>query len=275
MSDLIAGVFDKDSLIRQGMSEDSIKECVSTPHQSSFQVETWFTILNSFVNKMIRSEGYYYAIKNTPACVLVAATLESMNAARVAQGGIPEDEPDRSKALQMITPYIYTMAGLIREDSYSGSKLWGVDTLELANRALKRIKNGLIPLKIVEGKKYVDDKIDMFVDYVSQDLKNVEQFKTLVEAAKKNYGEIASQLNAGGTASENKAVKLFMNTFRKPSDSLIIMRINSVLLSLEFEKLKDKESRKIAKGIYSKKYLELEKKLSDITVELKSAELLG
>lgn len=275
MSDLIAGVFDKEFLIKKGMAEETIKECVSTPHQSAFQVETWFTILASFVNKMIRSEGYYYAIQNTPACVLVAASLESMKSARVAQGGIPDEEPDRSKALIMITPYVYTMAGLIREDSYSGSKLWNVDTVELANRALKRIKNDAIPLKNVEGKNYVDDKIDMFIDYIANDLKNVKEFTELVDAAKKNYGDIASQLNAGGTSQDNKAVKLFMNTFRKPSDSLIILRINKQLTVLELENLKTKEAKKIAKGVFSDSYLKLESKIKELEIQLKAAELLG
>lgn len=269
MEDLIAGVFSKDALLKEGISEESIKELTTRPHLSPFKVETWFTILNSFTNKTIRTDGYYYAIKKHPASILVAATLEGMNSARVAQGVVPENEPERSESLQMISPYIFTMAGLIKEDCYSGSKMWNVDTLDLANRVFKRSKNNQLPLKNVEGKKYMDDKIDMFVEYLTKDLNTVPAFVEQVEAAKKNYGEIASQLNLGGVGSENKAVKLFINTFRKPSDGLVALRIEVALLENQINKIKNKM---FSNG---KKLATVQEELNDKLSKLELAELLG
>ena len=275
MESLIGGKFLKEDLIEKGLTEEQINTAVKTPHGSSFKLETWFTILNSFTNKTIRTDGYYYAIKKHPACVLVASTLESMNAARVAQGGIPENEPERSEALQSNLPYILTIAHLIREDCYSGSKHWNDDTLELANRAIKRTRFGVLPLKTVEGKKYFDDKIDMLVDYASQDLKNVTAFKKQVTDAKKTYGNIASQLNAGGVNPDNKAVSLFMNTFRRPSNELIALRIDYLLAEKELNLLKEKEAKKLARGIKSGKLIQVENKINDINIKLASQELIG
>lgn len=275
MESLIAGLYVKEDLIKKGLTEEQIKEAVRKPHGSAFQVETWFTILNSFTNKIIKSDGYYYAIRRHPASVLVAAILESMNSARVAQGGIPEEEPARSKALQSALPYILTMAHLVREDSYSGSKLWDVDTVELANRAIKRTLYGVLPTKNVEGKNYFDDKIDMFVEYVGKDLTTVPIFKDEVEAAKKTYGDIASHLNVGGVSGDNKAVQLFMNTFRKPSDSLVAERIKHLLLEEECHKLELKEAKKIAKGVYSDKLKKLKADVNHSAVRLQAIDLLG
>ena len=275
MEQLIAGIFSKEELLKNGLTEERIVSIVSKPHSSAFQVETWFTILNSFTTKTIKSEGYFYAIRKHPASVLVSATLESMNAARVSQGGVPESEPERSKALQMISPYVLTMAGIIKEDNYSGSKLWNIDTVDLANRAINRTYNGVLPLKYVEGKKYVDDKIEMFINYLEKDLNTVDIFKTEIQEAKKNYGDIANQLNAGGATNDNKAVQLFINTFRKPSDDLIIARIKHSLIEEECRQMEVKEAKKIAKGIYSDKLKKLKAELIADAVRLNSAELIG
>ena len=275
MEQLIAGSFFQTELVKKGLTEEQIKHIISKPHSSAFKVETWFTILNSFTAKTIRNDGYFYAIKRHPACVLVAATLESMNASRVAQGGIPEDEPERSKALQVIAPYILTMAGLIKEDNYSGSKLWHEDTVELANRAINRTYGGVLPLKEVEGKKYTDDKIDMFIAHVEKDLSSVSDFKTEIEKAKQYYGDIANQLNVGGVAGDNKAVQLFINTFRKPSDELVKARINHALLEVEVSKAEAKEAKKIAKGVYSDKLRIMKSELVADAVRLNAAELIG
>lgn len=275
METLIGGKYFKEDLIKQGLTEEQIKHANNAPHGSSFKLETWFTILTSSTNKMIRTDGYYYAIKKHPACVLVAATLESMSASRVAQGGIPENEPERSKALQSNLPYVLTIAYLIREDCYSGSKLWGDDTLELANRVIKRTRLGVLPLKTVEGKKYFDDKIDMLIDYASQDLNSIPVFKEEVKTAKQTYGDIASQLNVGGTNDENKAVKLFMNTFRKPSNELVALRLEFLLAEKELESLQEKDSKKLFSSGKNDKIVKAEQKLNDINIRLSAQEMIG
>lgn len=275
MEDLIAGRYTKEYLLKNGLNDEEINNCLNTPHGSPFQIETWFTILNGFANKIIRSQGYYYALRRHHSSVLVAAIMETMNSANVAQGVVPESEPERSERLQSISPYILTMAGLIREDSYSGSKLWNVDTVDLANRAIKRSKNNVVPLKTVEGKKYADDKIEMFVEYVSNDLKNVDVFVEEVSKAVETYGEIAVQLNAGGVSSGNRAIKLFMNTFRKPSDELVCLRLENLLLKHELKKLEEQESKKFIKTSNPKRILELTKALEENTIKLEAGELVG